>query len=123
MVGRPKGLAQHVIDPGLFEHGAGRAPSDHPGAGGGWLEKYPPGSHDAQDLMDDGAAGQWYIKQVPLRLLGALLDGQGHLLGLPVAEADPTGAVADHHQRGEREPATAFNDLGHPVDVDNPGLA
>jgi hypothetical protein len=56
----------------------------------------------------------------PASFFGALLDGERHLFGLAVAEADATGAVADHHERGEREPAAALDDLGDAVDVDDP---
>jgi hypothetical protein len=63
------------------------------------------------------------VEQVLASLLGALLDRQGHLLGLAVAEADAAGAVADHHERGEREPTAALDDLGHAVDVDDARLA
>ena len=75
------------------------------------------------DRVGDGAAGQRHGEEVLAGLLGALLDGEGHLLGLAVAEADPAGAVADHHERGEREPAAALDDLGDAVDVDDPRVA
>ena len=68
-------------------------------------------------------AGERHVEQVLLGLFGALLDGQRHLLGLAVAEADPAVAVADHDERGEREPTTALDDLGDAVDVDDPRLA
>ena len=43
----------------------------------------------------------------------------GHFLGLAVAEADVAVAVADDHERGEREPPAALDDLGDPVDGDH----
>jgi hypothetical protein len=51
--------------------------------------------------VGDGGAGERHGEEVLAGLLGALLDGEGHLLGLAVAEADPAGAVADHHEGGE----------------------
>jgi hypothetical protein len=69
-----------------------------------------------------GRAGERHLEQVLAGLLGALLDGEGHLLGLAVAEADPAVAVADHHQGGEREAPAALHHLGHAVDVDHPRL-
>src|SRR5262249_4578894 len=81
------------------------------------------GTHLADDRVHDGAAGQRDREEVLAGLFGALLDGEGHLLGLAVAEADPAGAVADHHERGEREAAAALDDLGDGVDVDDARLA
>ena len=63
------------------------------------------------------------LEEVLASLLGALLDREGHLLGLAVAEADTAVAVADHHERGEREPTTALDDLRDTVDVDDPRVA
>ena len=89
-----------------------------PGAAGFSSTRPAPVSPD--DRVDDGRAGQGHLEQVLPGLLGALLDGEGHLLGLAVAEADAAVAVADHHEGGEREPPAALDDLGHPVDVDDP---
>ena len=41
------------------------------------------------------------------------------VLGLAHAHADATVAVADHHERGEREAAAALDNLRHAVDVDD----
>ena len=102
---------------------AGGAAGDDAGTGGGRLHQHPAGAGDADDRVGDGAAGQRHVEQVLLGLLGALLDGQRHLLGLAVAEADAAVAVADHDERGEREAATALHDLGDAVDGDDPRLA
>ena len=92
-----------------------------PGAAG--LMQHAAGTHAADDRVGDGAAGQGHGEEVLAGLLGALLDGEGHLLGLAVAEADVAGAVADHHQGGEGEATAALDHLGHAVDVDHAGLA
>ena len=110
------------MDAGLLEDGAGGATGDDAGTGGGGLEQHAARAHLADDRVDDRGAGQRDLEEVLAGLLGALLDGEGHLLGLAVAEADPAGAVADHHERGEGEPPAALDDLGHAVDVDDPGL-
>ena len=70
--------------------------------------------------MDDGGAGQRDLEQALAGLFGALLDRQRHFFGLAVTQADPARAVADHHECGEREAATALDHLGHTVDVDDP---
>jgi hypothetical protein len=72
--------------------------------------------------VGDRRAGERHGEEVLASLLGALLDRQGHLLRLAVAETDPAGAVTDHHERGEGEPTAALDHLGHAVDVDDPRL-
>src|SRR5262249_38361966 len=47
-----------------------------------------------------------------------LADRLRHLARLAMAEADPALLVADDHQRGEAETASALHHLGHTVDVD-----
>jgi hypothetical protein len=66
-------------------------------------------------VMVEPASGT--SKRFLLGLLGALLDRQGHFLGLAVAETDAAVAVTDHDERGEGEATTALDDLGHAVDV------
>jgi hypothetical protein len=55
--------------------------------------------------------------QVLLGPLNRLLDRHRNLVGLPIADADNLPLVADHDQRGEREPAAALDDLGDAVDL------
>ena len=54
-----------------------------------------------------------------LRLLGALADRLGHLVGLAEADADVAALVADDDERREREAAAALDDLGDAVDEDD----
>ena len=122
VVGRAERLAQHVVHAGLLEDDAGRATGDDAGTGGGRLHQHAAGAGDADHRVGDRVAGEGDVEQVALGLFGALLDGEGHLLGLAVAEADTTVAVADHDERGEREPATTLDDLGDAVDRDDPRL-
>jgi hypothetical protein len=72
-----------------------------------------------QNGVRDGVAAHLDVHHVLLRLLGALADAVGHLLGLAVAHAHVAMAVADDHERSEREAAAAFDDLGAAVDVHN----
>ena len=92
-----------------------------PGAAG--LSSTRPAPMLADDRVGDGGAGERHLEEVLARLLGALLDGEGHLLGLAVAEADAAVAVADHHEGGEGEAPAALHDLGDAVDVDDARLA
>ena len=73
--------------------------------------------------MDDSATGHGNGEQVATSFFGALLNGQGHLLRLAVAETNSTIAITDHDQCGEGKPATALNDFGHAVDGDDARFA
>src|SRR5690606_33591074 len=116
-------LAEHVLHAGLLEDGPGGTAGDDAGTGGGGLEQHPPGADAADDLVGDRGAGEGHLEEVLAGLLGALLDGEGHLLGLAVAEADPAVAITDHDEGGEAEATTALHHLGDAVDVDDPRLA
>ena len=59
------------------------------------------------------------LEQVLLRLLGALADRLGHLVGLAEAGADVAALVADDDERREGEAAAALDDLGDAVDEDD----
>ena len=123
VVGRAQRLAEHVVDAGLFEDGAGRATGDDTGTGSGGLEQHATGAAHTDHGVDDRAAGQRHGEEVLASLLGALLDGEGHLLRLAVAQADAAVAVTDHHERGEGEATATLDHLGDTVDVDDPRLA
>ena len=58
-------------------------------------------------------------EQVLLRVVDGLRDRERHLARLAVADADAVDLVADHDERGEREPPAALHDLGDAVDLDH----
>src|SRR5919199_1603012 len=74
-------------------------------------------------LADDGVrqrvVDQRDADQVLLRRLDGLLDGHGDFARLARAEADVARAVADDHERREREVLAALDHLGHAVDRDD----
>ena len=110
------------MDAGLFEDGASGATGDHTRTGCSRLEHHATSTLHTDDGVDDGAAGEGHGEEVLASLLGALLDREGHLLGLAVAETDTAVAVADHHKGGEGEATATLHDLGDAVDVDDPRL-
>src|SRR5690606_29401022 len=57
-----------------------------------------------------------HAEEVARGLFDALRDRQGHLAGFAVADTDQTVAVADDHESGEAEAATALDDLRDAVD-------
>src|SRR5947207_12632389 len=58
-------------------------------------------------------------EEVLLCIVDGLRDGERNLARLPVADADAVDLVADHDERGEREPPTALDHLGDAVDLDD----
>src|SRR5437588_872612 len=74
---------------------------------------------DAERLVGDRRAMLRHAVEVLLRALDALLDRDGDLIGLPVADPHHLALIADHHQCGEREAPAALDDLRDPVDLDD----
>ena len=58
-------------------------------------------------------------EEVLLGVVDGLRDRQRDLARLAVADADAVDLVADHDERGEREPPAALDDLGDAVDLDD----
>src|SRR6185436_17228791 len=77
------------------------------------------GSLLALDRVRDGALDAGDLEELLLGLLDALGNRGRHLLGLAVADADHSLAVADDHQGGEAEATTTLDDLGDAVDRDD----
>src|SRR5690606_8975919 len=94
-----------------------RTAGDHAGAGGGGAQQDDACRILTLDRVHDGALDARDAEEVLLRLLDALGDRRGHLLGLAVADADGAVAVADHHEGGEGEATAALDDLGDAVDA------
>src|SRR4029453_17344333 len=92
---------------------------DDPGSFRRGLEEHPARAEVTEHLVGDGVALQRDTEEVLLRVLAALPDGLGPLVGLAQAHADVAVAVADDHQRREAEPPAALHHLGHAVDVDH----
>ena len=67
---------------------------------------------DRRPVLRDG-------EEVLLRVVDGLRDRERNLARLPVADADAIDLVADHHERGERKPPAALDDLGDAVDLDD----
>jgi hypothetical protein len=56
------------------------------------------------------------LEKALLGTIDGLLDGQRHLVRLPVADAHDALLVAHDHQRREREAAAALDHLGDAID-------
>ena len=104
------------MDAGALEHRTHRATGDHTGTGRGRAEHDDASRLLPLDRVRDGALDARDAEEVLLRLLDALGDRRGHLLGLAVADADQTLTVADDHEGGEAEATTTLHDLGDTVD-------
>ncbi len=95
-------------------------PGHNAGTGNSRLDENAACAELTEDLMRHGAlGGQRNREHVLLGVLGALLDGDRHFLGLAHANADATVAIAHDDKSGQSETTTAFDDLGNAVNVDN----
>src|SRR5262249_25630627 len=73
----------------------------------------------AEHLVRDRRAVLGDREEVLLRVLDGLRDGERHLTGLAVADADAVDLVAHDDERREREAPAALDDLRHAVDLDD----
>ena len=119
---RAEALGQDVVNAGELEHRAHAAAGDHARAGGRGLQQNAPCTEHACRLMGDRAAVARHLEQILLGPLDALLDGEGNLVGLAVADPNRFALVADNHQSREREPPPALYHLGDTVDLHDPLL-
>src|SRR5690606_27930358 len=100
-VARTDGLGQHVLDAHGLEHGAHRATGDDTGTLGRRLHEHAGGAMAGLHGVVQRATVEVHAGHVAAGLLHRLLDRDGDLAGLAVAEADLAGAVAGGGPRGE----------------------
>src|SRR5919108_531934 len=118
-VRRPEALRQDVAHAAELEDGADAAAGDDARPLAGGPEQDAGGAELTKDLMRDRRALLRHGEEVLLRVVDSLRDRERDLARLAVADADAVDLVADHDQGGEREPPSAFDDLGDPVDLDD----
>src|SRR5918992_4008802 len=109
-------LRQDVSDSGALHDRTHRSSCDDTRTRGRRLQQDHAARVPTDDLVGDGRADHGHFEEVALRLLDALLYRRGYLSGLSVPDPDLPGAVANDHERGEREPAAPLDDLGHAID-------
>src|SRR5439155_26143314 len=95
---RPDALRQPAAGPGEPDHGAHPPAGDHPGARRGGLQQHLAGPEAADDLVGDGTVAARHADHLLLRLVDALADRLGHLVGLAEPDADAAVVVADDGQ-------------------------
>src|SRR3954470_10987036 len=118
-VRRPERLREHVVDAAQLEHRADAAAGDDAGTRRGRAQQDARRVELAERLVRDRLAVLRDGKEVLLRVVDGLRDGERNLARLPVADADAVDLVADHDKRGEREPPAALDDLGDAIDLDH----
>ena len=69
-------------------------------------------------MVQRAAFAQRHADEAAFGGLGRLADRFRHFARLAVAKADPALLVADNHERGKAEAASALDHLGDAVDVD-----
>src|SRR5712692_252861 len=115
-----EGLGEDVLHPRRLQHRTDGAARDDARPWDGRLEEDAARAEVSGDLTGNRRLPERYEDQVLLRVLDRFADGLRHLVGLAETHADVTAAVAHDHERGEREPPSALDDLGHPVDGHHP---
>ena len=118
-VRRAERLREHVADAGELEHRAHAAAGDDAGTGRGRTQQHAGSVEAPERLVRDRLAVLRDREEVLLRVVDGLRDRERDLAGLAVADADAIDFVADHDERGEREPPAALDDLGDAVDLDD----
>src|SRR5439155_6197133 len=116
---RAEALGEDVADAAELEHGTDAAAGDHAGSLAGRAEHDARSAEPAHDLVGDGRPVLRDREEVLLRIVDGLRDRERDLARLPVAEADAVDLVADHDERGEREPPAALDHLRDAVDLDD----
>jgi hypothetical protein len=110
------------VDARRLDHRADRAARDNARARARRAEQHPAGAHVPERLVRDGHAVEGHREDVLPRLIVALADGLGHLVGLAEPHAHVPRLIAHHHERREAKAPAALHHLGDAVDVDDPLL-
>src|ERR1700693_243560 len=116
---RPEALGEDVADAAQLEDGADAAAGDDAGSLARGVHLDARRAELADDLVRDRRPMLRDREEVLLRIVDRLRDRERHLARLAVAEADAVDLVADHDERGEREPPAALDDFGNTVDLDH----
>ena len=112
-------LGHDVGDAHHFEDGAHRAAGDDAGTLGSGSHHDACGTMVPHHFVMNGAVLEGHLHHVVAGFFHGLLHGSGHFLGLALAHADTTVAVAHHGERCEAEDTTTLDDLGDAVDRDH----
>jgi hypothetical protein len=116
---RTQALSQHVLNSGGLNHGTNSTAGNDAGAVGSWFQDNVPGTKSSGHLKGDGSCHYRNPDQILFCLFQSFADRFRHLIGLTHSAADHRMIVADYDQRAKAEPAAAFNDFGHPANVNN----
>src|SRR5262249_48455398 len=112
-VARAEALREHVLHPRHLEHGAHTGAGDDAGTRPRRLEHDLARAESAHDQVRNRATlRDRDLEHVLLRGLARLADRVRHFVRLAQADADPAALVAERHDRVEREPPPALDDLG-----------
>src|SRR3954471_16692654 len=126
-VRRAERLREHVADAAELEHRAHASTGDDAGTGRRRAQEHARRIEATDRLVRDRLTVLRHGEHVLPRVVDGLRDREWDLARLPVADTDAIDLVTHHDERGEREAATALDDLRDAVDLDHallelPGL-
>ena len=107
------------MDARALDDGADSAAGDDAGSRRGGLEEHLARAEVTADLVRHGRAVERDVEDVLPRLVVALADGLGDLVGLAETDAHVARLVAHDDERRKGEAPTALDHLGHAVDGDD----
>src|SRR3954468_15651674 len=107
------------MDASSLEHSTHRSTSNDASTWRSRLEQHDASSGFALHGVRDRALDSRHLEEALLGFFNALGDCRWHLFGLAITDANCPVTVTDDDQRGEAEPTTTFDDLGHAVDGDD----
>src|SRR5262245_1625578 len=119
-IARAEALREHVLHARHLEHGAHARAGDHARTRARRLEHDLARAETAHDQVRDRPAFRdRHVEHVLLRGFARLADRVRDLVRLAEAHADAAVLVAERHDRVEREPPAALDDLGATVHLDH----
>src|SRR5690606_28038495 len=113
-------LGQHVAHAGQLQDRPHRAARDDARTGRSGLQKHLGAAEARRNLVRDGRPHQRHVNHVLAGGLHGFPNRAGHLARLAQSRTDLSGAVADHHQRGEPPRPAAFDHFRHGINPNDP---
>jgi hypothetical protein len=111
-----KRLRNHVTGTNQLHHSPYRTARDNPRSLNGRFQEHMLSAEQPMNLMGNRPGLERHMDQVLLGLLDSLRNGNGHLGGFALSDADPPLSISHNHQGTKVKPLPALHNLGNAVD-------